>query len=81
MFTGWWLPGADQTKEEVVDTSGLTFTITGWAKDGSLELEIVFDADGYLPLEQPHVEPDISSNYDPAPYDPPYEPLGYGVIE
>lgn len=83
MITGWWLEGADKTLDEVVDTQGLVWRITGEYPDGSLELETVFDADGYAQMERWGAQPDITSDYDPAPIDPhdPYAPLGRATLE
>lgn len=80
MIKGWWLAGADTTLDEVVDTAGMVFRITGEYEDGSLELQVVYDADGFMPMERWGAKPDISSNYEPVPYDPPYEPIGIAVL-
>lgn len=83
MYKGWWLEGADKDAETVVDTAGMVFRVLGYYEDGTLELEVVYEDDGWMLAERPGVEPAISSNYDPAPIEPweSTEPLGFGQIE
>lgn len=80
MVKGWWIEGADTSKQVVVDTLGIVYNITGEHEDGALELEQAYnDSTGYPMEAERDFQPDIVSDFEPV-YDGPQASLGYGSL-